>query len=88
MLFNKLKEYKDYTYNEKAVIDYILENPNKVINLSVEELAKVTYSSTACIVRLAKKLGMKGYSDFKIKLALELNSAIINEKRIEINMPT
>lgn len=87
MLFNKLKEYQDYTYNEKAVIDYILENPNKVINLSVDELAKATYSSTACIVRLAKKLGMKGYSDFKIKLAVELNSAIINEKRIEINMP-
>lgn len=30
---------------------------------------------------------MKGYSDFKIKFASELNSLILNEKRIEINMP-
>lgn len=86
-LFTKLNEYEGFTNNEKAVIDYILNNPKKVINLSVDELAKATYSSTACIVRLAKKLGMKGYSEFKIKLASELNSLIIDEKRIEINMP-
>lgn len=86
-LFNKLNEYQDFTHNEKNVIDYILKNPKKVISLSVDELAKATYSSTACIVRLAKKLGMKGYSEFKIKLASELNSLIIDEKRIEINMP-
>ena len=89
MVIKVLNKDKIYIIIKNPLLsgDYILENPNKVINLSVEELAKVTYSSTACIVRLAKKLGMKGYSDFKIKLALELNSAIINEKRIEINMP-
>lgn len=87
LLFNKLKEYKDFTCTEKTVIDFILENPKKAVNLSIDELANATYSSPACIVRLAKKLGMKGYSEFKIKLASELSSLILDEKRIEINMP-
>lgn len=86
-LFQKLKESQKFTHNEQAVIDFILNNPQEVINLSVDELAKVTYTSPSCIVRLTKKLGVKGYSDFKIKFASELNSLIFNEKRIEINMP-
>ena len=86
-LFQKLKESQKFTHNEQAVIDFILNNPQEVINLSVDELAKVTYTSPSCIVRLTKKLGVKGYSDFKIKFASELNSLILNEKRIEINMP-
>lgn len=86
-IFNKLKEYKGFTCTEKSVIDFILKSPKEAVNLSIDELANVTYSSPACIVRLAKKIGMKGYSEFKIKLASELNSLILNEKRIEINMP-
>lgn len=30
---------------------------------------------------------MKGYSEFKIKLASEISSLILDEKRVEINMP-
>lgn len=36
---------------------------------------------------MTKKLGVKGYSDFKIKFASELNSLVLSKKRIEINMP-
>lgn len=86
-LFNRLKENKDFTCTEKTIIDFILDNPKEAVNLSINELANATYSSQACIVRLAKKLGMKGYSEFKIKLASELNSLILDEKRIEINIP-
>lgn len=34
--------------------------------MSTEELAKVTYSSPATIVRLSKKTGAKNYNHFKI----------------------
>ena len=82
-LFQKLKESQKFTHNEQAVIDFILNNPQEVINLSVDELAKVTYTSPSCIVRLTKKLGVKGYSDFKIKFASELNSLILNENALK-----
>ncbi|MCI5774463.1 MAG: MurR/RpiR family transcriptional regulator [Erysipelotrichaceae bacterium] len=87
LLYNKLKDSKDFTSAEKAIVDYILNNPKEAINLSVDELANVTFSSPSCVVRLAKKLGMKGYSEFKIKLATEMNMLLIDEKRIEVNMP-
>lgn len=87
LLYNKLKECKDFTCAEKAIVDYILNNPREAINLSVDELANATFSSPSCVVRLSKKMGMKGYSEFKIKLATELNMLLIDEKRIEVNMP-
>lgn len=87
LLFNKLKDGDEFTCAEKAVVDYILKNPKKDVTLSVDELANETFSSPSCVVRLAKKLGMKGYSDFKIKLATELNTLMIDEKRVEVNMP-
>ena len=87
LLYNKLKEYKNFTCAEKVIVDYILNNPKEAINLSVDELANVTFSSPSCVVRLSKKMGMKGYSEFKIKLATELNMLLIDEKRIEVNVP-
>ena len=35
-LFQKLKESQKFTHNEQAVIDFILNNPQEVINLSVD----------------------------------------------------
>lgn len=87
ILYNKMKNFKDFTCAEKAIVDFILKDPYSTISLSVEELANATFSSPSCVVRLAKKLGMKGYSDFKIKLATELNVLLVDDKRIEVNMP-
>ncbi|MBT0134771.1 MurR/RpiR family transcriptional regulator, partial [Listeria seeligeri] len=41
-------------------------------NMSIKELAKVTYSSPSTIMRLCKKVKTSGYSEFKIKVSREL----------------
>ncbi|MGC9250242.1 MurR/RpiR family transcriptional regulator, partial [Listeria ivanovii] len=45
---------------------------NTACNMSIKELAKVTYSSPSTIMRLCKKVKTSGYSEFKIKLSREL----------------
>lgn len=86
-LFEKLKNKKRFSSLDLAIVNYVLTYPRDVPNLTIEELAKATYTSTSSIVRLCKKLDMKGYADFRIKLATEINTFLINEERIEVDMP-
>lgn len=53
----------------RRVVEYILNHPHEVIRLSITELAEVTGSSEATIVRLCQSLNHKGYQDFKISLS-------------------
>lgn len=59
---------------EKQVITYIIENSEKCVNTSIYDLAKNTYTSPSTIVKLFKKLGFKGFKDFKYNLIMELAS--------------
>ena len=63
MIIDKLKELKNVTTQEQAVIDYILKEPWAILDISIHDLSIASYTSAATIVRLTKKLGFKGYSD-------------------------
>lgn len=71
MLIHKMKYMSNLTVQEQHIIDYILEHPEKLFDLTANELAKVTFTSSSTIIRLCKKLGTKGFPDFQIKFALE-----------------
>lgn len=75
MLINKMKYMRDLTNQEKHVVDYILQNPEKVFKLTANELAKLTYTSSSTIVRMCKKFGTSGYPDFQLKFALEYKNS-------------
>ena len=52
---------------EKKVGEYILENPDKIKDLNTYELANITKTSQATVVRFAKRLGFKGFPAFKLE---------------------
>ncbi|WP_027626465.1 MurR/RpiR family transcriptional regulator [Clostridium lundense] len=58
--------------SEKKVGMFILENPHKISDLSIGELAQMSGSSEATVVRLCKVLGFKGYKDFKISITKDI----------------
>ncbi len=87
ILMNRLRETENYTYAEQEIMNFILENPKLVTEVTIEKLAELTYSSPSSIVRLCKKLGMKGYADFKIKLASEINTFETSGVRIRVDIP-
>ncbi len=78
-----LSNYKSCaTYSEKNIIENILIDPEKVVELSVKELADKSFVSQATVVRLCKKIGFNGYKDFIRAIAIELinQKEVINEK--------
>jgi len=69
----ELKKLKKLTATEQQVVDYILDEPEEFEKLSSRQLAELTFTSPATIVRICQKLGFSGYAQFKIKYLQEIN---------------
>ena len=70
--------YNEMGKAEKQIADWILENPGKIISLSIVELAEQCGCSEATIVRFSKRLGLSGYQELKISLAAESGTTTVN----------
>lgn len=57
---------------EREIIQYVLENTEAAMELSIHQLAAHTYSSSATILRLCRKLGLEGYRQFRLTISYEL----------------
>lgn len=53
------------------IADFVLEDPNRVVKMSVTELAEATDASDGSIVNFAKMLGLSGFQQLKLSLAQE-----------------
>lgn len=87
MLVEQLINNKKLTDSEQQIAKFIEKYPRVVINLSLEELSQECYVSQASIIRLCKKLGTKGFADFKIQLASELSAFALDERKIPVDVP-
>lgn len=86
-IMTQLEFELEFSHSEKEIGRYILNHGEEVLNMSVKELAKKTYTSPATIVRLCKKIGLKGYNDFKIKYSAELQYDLHHTDRVDVNFP-
>lgn len=55
--------------SEVKVADYVTANPQKVVHSSISELAESADVSEPTVIRFCRRIGFKGYQDFKIALA-------------------
>ena len=55
--------------SEEKVADYVLSEPDAVVQASIQYLAKNCGVSEPTVVRFCKAIGCSGYHDFKMKLA-------------------
>ena len=77
----KIKEmFNDFTETEEKIANFILNNKEKVTQLSVKELAQAAGSSPASVVRFCKKINYEGYQDLKISLIKDLQESENREK--------
>lgn len=60
--------YATLSSNEKDMVQYIRNHKQDVIDMPINELAKVLLSSKSSVLRLAQKLGYTGYSELKYSL--------------------
>ena len=68
--YNKLNE------NDLHIVKYILNNKKNCYKMGIIELANKCNVSKSTILRLTQKLGLSGYSEFKIFLKWEDNKNI------------
>ncbi|HEX4215124.1 MAG TPA: MurR/RpiR family transcriptional regulator [Candidatus Dormibacteraeota bacterium] len=61
--------------SERKIGDYLMHHAVELVHLSITELADVTGTSEASVMRFARTLGFSGFSALKIALALELQSS-------------
>lgn len=67
-----LSVYKNLYEAEKKIADYVIDNKEKVIEMTVSELATQSNVSEATIVRFCKKCDLKGFYDLKINIAKDM----------------
>ncbi len=70
VMLNMLKYKDDLSMAERAVLDYLIENKAVLKDFYVEKIAEAAFASPASVVRMCKKLGYKGFKDFKIDFIL------------------
>ena len=64
--------------SEQEVANYIIDNPDQVITLSVAALADAAGVSDPTVVRACKRLGFTGYQDLKVTLAQSIVTPLQN----------
>jgi DNA-binding MurR/RpiR family transcriptional regulator len=69
-LYTKIKmQYSKMGLAEKKAADYMLKHQDKMLTLTVNELAKTIGISEATIMRFCRRFGMSGYVEFKLLVA-------------------
>lgn len=75
----KIKSHYDsLSDTEKKVADYILKNEDKVPFQSVYEIAEALEVSVPSVTRLTKKIGYGSFKDFKVELARDSTSSVVD----------
>ena len=86
-VISQMKEKKGFSESYCTIADFILENGSRVLGMSVQEVARSSYTSPSTVVRFARYLGTSGFSEFKIRFAQELEQQYHTPVRIDANFP-
>ncbi|HAQ42225.1 MAG TPA: RpiR family transcriptional regulator [Clostridiales bacterium] len=71
-----------FSLNEKKLSDYVINNYHAICDMTAQQLAEESKTSPAAIVRFSKKLGFRGFKEFRIEIAKSTKSDISYEKQI------
>lgn len=66
---------QNFTKSENKIYEYILSSPNQVLYHSLTELSEYSGVAEATVLRFFRKLGFKGFQDFKFLFAQEVPAA-------------
>ncbi|MBL4830849.1 MAG: MurR/RpiR family transcriptional regulator [Aliivibrio sp.] len=67
---------------EKRIADYVIDHSIQVTKLSIAELSHAVNVGEATIIRFCRTLGLKGFQEFKMELAIENSNSQQNERSI------
>jgi len=75
-----IKQHLDsLSRNQRLVAEYIINHLDAIPFTSIQELARLTETSVASVVRFTQTVGYKGFSDFKDSLADQVKHRLRRE---------
>ncbi|MGE0132838.1 MAG: MurR/RpiR family transcriptional regulator [Blastocatellales bacterium] len=68
--------------SERAIAEFVLKNPERVVQMSISELARDVEVGESTVMRFCRAIDYKGYQEFKLRLAQDLVEPVeyIHEK--------
>ena len=75
--------FDNLTETEQKIASYILEFPEKVVNMTAKELANACGTVPSAVNRMCRSIGLEGFAKLKISLA----TAVGREGYSENNIP-
>nr|WP_318001061.1 MurR/RpiR family transcriptional regulator [uncultured Faecalibacillus sp.] len=81
------KKRKEFTDVEWGIIEYIKRNIHHVTSMNIAELASVTYTSNASIIRTCRKLNCSGFKELKQKLVQEIENQKHVKQSVDFTVP-
>ncbi|WP_367365542.1 MurR/RpiR family transcriptional regulator [Pediococcus parvulus] len=67
------KNISHLTQTDLTILHYIMQNKKQCISLKASQLAKLTYTSSAGLTRLSKRLGFPGFSEMRFFISQEIH---------------
>ena len=74
--------FKNLTETEQRIASYVLEFPEKIINMTAKELASACGTVPSAVNRMCKSIGVEGFAKLKISLAVAVGNESYNENNI------
>lgn len=68
------KNMDTFTLSEKKIATFILNNPSRIPHYTTKEFSESSETSEASLVRFCKKIGYKGFKEFKLELLREIST--------------
>ena len=78
--------YNDLTKLEKKVADYVLENPQDVMKMTLSDLAAHCGVGDTTVFRFCRSMDLAGYQDFKLSLALSTHVSEVLDSRENVSL--
>lgn len=79
-LIQKIEEdYESYTKAEKKVANFVLDDPKRILFMSISELAEACKVGDTTVFRFCRSLKLQGYQEFKMKLSFSINRTIADK---------
>lgn len=66
--------YNQFTKTERKIADFVIGNLNRVLFMSITDLAEASGVADASVYRFCRSVGAKGYQDFKMKLSFSASA--------------
>lgn len=76
-----------FTASKQQVVDYLLSHLDDLSSLSIDDLAKKSFTSHATVIRVCHQLNVQGYRELKIALLKERELTKLTTQQVDYTTP-